>query len=150
MMSVRWNTMWRRLAKRFVVLGLVTLAPAVALARVPYQSKPRPAEPSTTQAATATQPASTTSVDPARQSATPATPNTKTVADTPALPPAGGNDQATAGDTCSATATSGLPTLGTAVHWVATPDEAGKLAEKERKLVFLIQVSGNFARQEFT
>jgi hypothetical protein len=149
-MSVRWNTMWRRLAKRFVVLGLVTLAPAVALARVPYQSKPRPAEPSATQAATATQAASATSVDPARPSATPTTQNTKTVADTPALPPADGDDQATAGDTCSATATSGLPTLGTTVHWAATPDEAGKLAEKEHKLVFLIQVSGNFARQEFT
>jgi len=143
-MSVRWKAMGRRLAKRFVVLGLVTLAPAVALARVPYQSKPRPAGLSATQAA------STTPSDPAPKSAAPATPNIKTVADTPALPPAGGDDQATAGDTCSATATSGLPTLGTTVHWVATLDEAGKLAEKERKLVFLIQVSGNFARQEFT
>jgi len=143
-MSVRLKTMGRRLANRFVVLGLVTLAPAVALARVPYQSKPRPAAPSATQAA------STTPSDPAPKSATPATPNTKTVADTPAFPLAGGDDQATAGDTCSATATSGLPTLGTTVHWVATLDEAGKLAEKERKLVFLIQVSGNFARQDLT
>jgi len=132
------------MAKQFVVLGLVTLAPTVALARVPYQSKARPAGPSATQAA------STTPSDPAPKSATPPTPNSKTVADTPALPPAGGDDQATAGDICSATVAPSLPTLGTTVHWVATPDEAGKLAEKERKLVFLIQVSGNFARQEFT
>jgi len=154
-MSVRWNTMWRRLAKRFVLLGLVTLSPAVALARVPYQSKPSPAEPSATQVVSSTQEAAaqepaTTPGDTPPRLASSVTPNTKTVADNRALRSVGGDDQATAADTCSATATVGMPTLGTSVHWVATPDEAGKLAEKEHKLVFLIQVSGNFARQEFT
>ncbi len=143
-MTMQWNTMWRRLAKRFVIVGLVILAPAVALARVPYQSKSRPAEPLATQATSATP------SDPAPKSATPATPQTKNVADVSASPLAGGDDQATAEGSCSVAATTGLPTLGTAIHWVTTPDEAGKLAEKEHKLVFLIQVSGNFARQEFT
>jgi hypothetical protein len=143
-MSVRWNTICRQAAKRFVVLGLVTLAPAVASARVPYQSKPRSADQPTTQAA------SPTPSEPAPEPAAPAPRITKPVADRPTLRPAGDDDPATASATCSASATSGLPTLGTAVHWMPTPDEAGKLAAKERKLVFLIQVSGNFARQEFT
>lgn len=141
-MTVQSNTLWRRWAKRFVVLGLAALAPAVASARVPYQSKSRPAVPPATQAS------STTPAAPAPQSSASPSPTTKNVADVPALPPVGGDDQAKAGNICAAI--SGLPTLGTAVHWVATPDEAGKLAEKEHKLVFLIQVSGNFARQEFT
>jgi hypothetical protein len=64
--------------------------------------------------------------------------------------PAGGDDPATAEGVCSASPGSALPTLGTTVHWMPTPDAAGKLAEKEHKLVFLIQVSGNFAREEFT
>ncbi|HQU46419.1 MAG TPA: hypothetical protein PK867_26670 [Pirellulales bacterium] len=41
-------------------------------------------------------------------------------------------------------------TLGTAVHWMQSPDAACRLAADEGKLVFMIQVSGNFARQEFT
>ncbi|HEV3021459.1 MAG TPA: hypothetical protein VGX76_03295 [Pirellulales bacterium] len=56
-------------------------------------------------------------------------------------------EEATAGGTCSA---AGLPTLGTAVLWMPTPDAAGKMAEIELKLLFLIQVSGNFASQQFT
>ncbi|HVX13041.1 MAG TPA: hypothetical protein VHC22_17790 [Pirellulales bacterium] len=42
------------------------------------------------------------------------------------------------------------PKLGTAVTWMPSPDEAWRAAGKEKKLVFEIQVSGNFARQEFT
>jgi hypothetical protein len=40
--------------------------------------------------------------------------------------------------------------LGTAVNWMPTPDAAARAAAADDKLVFLIQVSGNFARQEFT
>lgn len=40
--------------------------------------------------------------------------------------------------------------LGTAIHWEKTPDIAGQLAKEQGKLVFLLQVSGNFAREEFT
>jgi hypothetical protein len=40
--------------------------------------------------------------------------------------------------------------LGTAIHWIADTQEAADLAKTEDKLVFLIQVSGNFAREEFT
>ena len=40
--------------------------------------------------------------------------------------------------------------LGTAIHWVAGVQEASDLAEQQEKLIFLIQVSGNFSREEFT
>lgn len=40
--------------------------------------------------------------------------------------------------------------LGTAITWMASPDAAWRAAVDESKLVFMIQVSGNFARQEFT
>ncbi|HVW35848.1 MAG TPA: hypothetical protein VHB99_01045, partial [Pirellulales bacterium] len=40
--------------------------------------------------------------------------------------------------------------LGTAITWAQSPDAAWREARDEGKLVFLIQVSGNFARQEFT
>ncbi len=48
-------------------------------------------------------------------------------------------------ETCGA-----APTLGTALHWVSNANEAARLAKQQGKLVFLIQVSGNFAREEFT
>jgi hypothetical protein len=40
--------------------------------------------------------------------------------------------------------------LGTAIDWMQSPDDASKAAADQDKLVFMIQVSGNFARQEFT
>ena len=40
--------------------------------------------------------------------------------------------------------------LGTAITWMDSPDAASRAAVEEGKLVFMIQVSGNFARQEFT
>ncbi len=40
--------------------------------------------------------------------------------------------------------------LGTALTWMPTPDAASRAAVDQDKLVFMIQVSGNFARQEFT
>jgi hypothetical protein len=42
------------------------------------------------------------------------------------------------------------PKLGTAITWMSSPDDAWRAAKDEKKLVFMIQVSGNFARQEFT
>ena len=40
--------------------------------------------------------------------------------------------------------------FGTTLSWAETPDAAAELAREQGKLVFLIQVSGNFAREEFT
>ena len=53
---------------------------------------------------------------------------------------AGGDEQPNHGDR----------KLGTAITWAESPDTAWRDARDEGKLVFLIQVSGNFARQEFT
>ena len=47
-------------------------------------------------------------------------------------------------------ATTELRTLGTSLEWAERPDRALQLAREQGKLVFLIQVSGNFAREEFT
>jgi hypothetical protein len=41
-------------------------------------------------------------------------------------------------------------TLGTAVAFVASPSEAGRLARQEGKLLFLLHVSGNFEDAGFT
>ena len=40
--------------------------------------------------------------------------------------------------------------FGTAIEWAEDAEQAGQLAKEHDKLVFLIQVSGNFAREEFT
>jgi hypothetical protein len=55
---------------------------------------------------------------------------------------------------CS-TSEAGTPTegdrkLGTEITWMTSPDAAWRAAVDQDKLVFMIQVSGNFARQEFT
>lgn len=39
---------------------------------------------------------------------------------------------------------------GTTITWVKSPREAGKLAEAQHKLAFVIQLSGDFTRDEFT
>jgi hypothetical protein len=39
---------------------------------------------------------------------------------------------------------------GTEINWVASPQEAAKQAAADGKLVLLMQISGNFAREEFT
>jgi hypothetical protein len=41
-------------------------------------------------------------------------------------------------------------THGTAVNFVATPAEAADKAQKEKKLTFLLHISGNFEDSEFT
>ncbi len=41
-------------------------------------------------------------------------------------------------------------TYGTAIHWVPTAAEAKKLARDEDKLIFVVHLSGNFTRDEFT
>jgi|GEM_PF-1838210 hypothetical protein len=40
--------------------------------------------------------------------------------------------------------------LGTALQWYSDPSVAADVARREGKLVFVIQVSGNFSREEFT
>ncbi len=41
-------------------------------------------------------------------------------------------------------------TYGTAIHWVRTAAEAKKLAREQDKLIFVVHLSGNFTRDEFT
>jgi hypothetical protein len=41
-------------------------------------------------------------------------------------------------------------TYGTAIHWVRTAAEAQKLARQQDKLIFVVHLSGNFTRDEFT
>ena len=40
--------------------------------------------------------------------------------------------------------------LGTTITWYDEPQVAARLAKEQGKLVFVIQISGNFAREEFT
>ena len=40
--------------------------------------------------------------------------------------------------------------LGTTITWYDEPRVAARLAKEQGKLVFVIQISGNFAREEFT
>jgi hypothetical protein len=42
------------------------------------------------------------------------------------------------------------PTHGTAVRFVATPAEAASKARKDKKLTFLLHISGNFEDADFT
>jgi hypothetical protein len=51
---------------------------------------------------------------------------------------------ATRGEEC------GGDTYGTAIHWVRTAAEAKKLAREQDKLIFVVHLSGNFSRDEFT
>ena len=53
-------------------------------------------------------------------------------------------DQAKDGEDC------GCGSFGTAVTFVESPTEAAKLAKQQEKLVFVLHVSGNFEKPEFT
>lgn len=44
----------------------------------------------------------------------------------------------------------GGDTYGTAIHWVRSGAEAKKLAREQEKLIFVLHLSGNFTRNEFT
>ena len=50
----------------------------------------------------------------------------------------------------SGTASEDDPTLGTQVTWAANVTEAAKKARAEGKLVFVMHLSGDFGREEFT
>jgi hypothetical protein len=39
---------------------------------------------------------------------------------------------------------------GTSVDFLASPAEAGKEAERDRKLMFVLHISGNFEDRQFT
>lgn len=39
---------------------------------------------------------------------------------------------------------------GTQINWLGSVDEAARDAAERGKLVFVMQISGNFAREEFT
>jgi hypothetical protein len=154
-MSAEEKGLCRLLVHRVAVLGLVSLTPLTVSARVPYQSKPQNAGVPATQASNIPPaPATAAPSDPTSEPSAATDQNTETSADD--LPIANrlaskpAADAAADGETCSPSATSSLPTLGTSVHWMPSPDEAVKVAEKEHKMVFLIQVSGNFAKEEFT
>jgi hypothetical protein len=55
-----------------------------------------------------------------------------------------------AGDTPAKKPAACAAKLGTAINFVADPPEAFKLASAEKKLVFVIHLSGNFEDTEFT
>jgi len=40
--------------------------------------------------------------------------------------------------------------LGTTINWYQDKAEAARLAREQGKLLFVMQVSGNFAEEEFT
>ena len=44
----------------------------------------------------------------------------------------------------------GCSDFGTAINWVTSPEKAAQLARKESKLLMVMQLSGNFAKQAFT
>jgi hypothetical protein len=50
----------------------------------------------------------------------------------------------------SRSAECGDDTYGTTIHWVRTAAEAQKLAREQDKLIFVVHLSGNFTRDEFT
>lgn len=114
-------------ASALCVVCLMLIYAGAASARTPYRSNPPATEPATSQV-----------------SASPTLP----IAITPAICTDG---------TCAkpGPGPADLPSLedhryGTALEWVDTPDIAAKEAARDKKLVFLIQISGNFTRQEFT
>jgi hypothetical protein len=113
------------------IAGGCLLAPAAVLARVPYQSAAKNRTAATSVTAPSTPPISTPKQAPAA------------VAD------------CTSGSCVRPAAGLGLPAVGdhrygTTIDWSDTPAAAGKLAAKESKLVFLIQLSGDFTNTEFT
>jgi hypothetical protein len=59
-------------------------------------------------------------------------------------------DEACTSGTCPAPVARLDRKLNTALEWSASPAAAAEQAERERKLVFLIHVSGNFAQPGFT
>lgn len=114
-------------ASALSVVGLMLIYAGAASARTPYRSNPPAQQPATSQV----------SVSPSLPS--PSTPAICTDG-TCAKPGTGANALASIDD----------HHYGTALEWVDTPDIAAKEAARDKKLVFLIQISGNFTRQEFT
>ncbi len=60
-----------------------------------------------------------------------------------------------AGEPCASSCMVNVPhlaprKLGTAIDWYADRDEAVRVAKQRGKLLFVMQLSGNFAREEFT
>lgn len=102
---------------------------SAALARTPYRSNPPAATPATSQEA---------AVAASAGQGVPAT-----CADGQCAKPAAG-----LADASAALATDHR--YGTVLDWAESPGAAGKEAARDKKLVFLIQISGNFTRQEFT
>lgn len=119
-----------RPAAAVAMLACMLTYSSVALARTPYRSNPPAAQPATSYAT--------------------ASPAASTIAPVPCAD--GSCQKLVAGLTELATAEPPTPDhrYGTALEWVDTPQAAGKQAEQQKKLVFLIQISGNFTRQEFT
>ena len=107
--------------------GGCLLAPAAAFARVPYQSAAKKAPIAASAASMPTQPTSARAATADCESGS-------------CVRPAGGLEGLASND----------HRYGTAIDWSDTPEAAGKLAAKESKLVFLIQLSGDFTNTEFT
>ncbi len=119
-----------RLAAAVATMAFMHMYCGAALARTPYRSNP-PASPPAISHASASPAASTNA---------------------PATCAEGSCQKPIAGLTELATADplTSDHRYGTALDWLDTPQAAGKQADQQKKLVFLIQISGNFTRQEFT
>jgi len=119
-----------RLVAEVAMLACVLTYSGAALARTPYRSNPPASPPATSYA----------SASPAASTIAPAA-----CADGLCQKPAAGLSELATGEPLTPD-----HRYGTALEWVDTPQAAGKEAAQQKKLVFLIQISGNFTRQEFT
>ncbi len=140
-MKTNWQEAWKRgYGSRTIASALLAgaslLAPATSYARVPYQSA-RQAQ-TKSQATTKTSAAGTSA--------------SASIVSVPAKATAASQcDSGTcARPTGLSLATTGDHKYGTALTWVDTPRDAGKLAAEQNKLVFVIQISGDFTRDDFT
>lgn len=113
-----------------LIAGATMLSPVAVEARVPYRSAGQSETKAPAVAKTSDRPAATTK---------PATDAGSCESGTCARPQSG-LSLAAADD----------HKYGTTVTWVDSPREAGKLAAEQHKLAFVIQLSGDFTRDEFT
>jgi hypothetical protein len=133
----RWKSgHWLASIASALLAGASLLAPATSYARVPYQS--------------------------ARQARTKSQATTKASATeaSASAPAVSVSAKATAASECKSgtcvrptglsLAAAGDHKYGTALTWVDTPRDAGKLAAAQNKLVFVIQISGDFTHDDFT
>ena len=133
----RWkNGRWLPGIASALIAGASLLAPATSYARVPYQSA--------RQAQTKSQATTKTSASETSANAS--------IVSVPAKATTASDCKSgtCARPTVLSLATAGDHKYGTALTWGDTPRDAGKLAAAQNKLLFVIQISGDFTRDDFT